>query len=304
MRVGIIGAGISGLYLGWKLSEKGHSVKIFERKSEIGNSACSGLFSARILDFIPESKNLIKNRINYTLINFPQKTVRVDFQKEFFVMNHAELDKMIAEKIKDKIILNKNIKEIPLGFDKVIGADGPNSIIRKALSLPEAKYRLGILGIVRGSSSYNFVETWPVNKGFIWKIPRGDTLEYGILAPQHSAKKLLFEFLAKNNIVLNGIRAKIVPQGFILPESDSVTLAGDAAGLTKPWSGGGVIWQLTLADILLNNFPDFKRYKKEAYSRLKPKIASGKINNMAVHFLGFNMPFFLPKNNKIESDFL
>ena len=56
MKVAIIGAGINGLYLGWKLSEKNHQVTVFERKKQIGESVvCSGLFSQRILDFIPQS---------------------------------------------------------------------------------------------------------------------------------------------------------------------------------------------------------------------------------------------------------
>ena len=47
--VAIIGGGICGLYLSWKLSRKGHLVTVFEKKKKIGNEICSGLFSERIL---------------------------------------------------------------------------------------------------------------------------------------------------------------------------------------------------------------------------------------------------------------
>ncbi len=64
MKIAIIGAGTCGLYLGWKLAEKKHKVTIFEKKKEIGQEVCSGLFSQRILKFLPQSRKLIQNRIN------------------------------------------------------------------------------------------------------------------------------------------------------------------------------------------------------------------------------------------------
>ena len=64
LKVAIIGAGIIGLYLGWKLSEKGHQVTIFEKRGKIGKEACSGLFSERLLQFIPESQKLVQIRLH------------------------------------------------------------------------------------------------------------------------------------------------------------------------------------------------------------------------------------------------
>ena len=95
-----------------------------------------------------------------------------------------------------------------------------------------------------------------------------------------------------------------MPQGLIIPKNPKVTLCGDAAGLTKPWSGGGVIWGLTAANLLLKNFPDFIKYQKEAKKFFLPKIILSKAAKKMVYFLGFNLPWFLPKNPKIESDFL
>jgi hypothetical protein len=47
------------------LAKKGFNVTIFEKKDKIGKEACSGLFSERIINFIPESEKLIKkyNRV-------------------------------------------------------------------------------------------------------------------------------------------------------------------------------------------------------------------------------------------------
>ncbi len=310
MRVAIIGGGISGLYLSWKLSQKKHDIIVFERKKEISNNICSGLFSERILEFIPQSRKLIQNKINYVVLHFPKKTVKVKFSRDFFVMSHSELNRLVyglAQETGVQVILNSDISSIPKEYDRIIGCDGANSFVRKNLCLSEPGYRLGILGFTEtgvSDSSVNYVETWPCKNGFIWKIPRGKETEYGILAKPKEAKLILDEFLNKNNIILKRIESKIVPQGFIIPSNPLITLCGDAAGLTKPWSGGGVIWGLTGAEILLKTFPDFLEYKRTMKRFFIPKIILSKTAVKSVYFLGFKMSWLLPKKTGIESDFL
>lgn len=324
MNIAIIGAGINGLYLSWRLAEKGHKVIVFEKNQEIGNKVCSGLFSERILEYIPESQKLIENKINYCLLHFPKKTIKLNFSKEFFVMNHSELDKLVAKIAKKKgvtIILNKEIKKFPFGFDKIIGCDGANSIVREKLKLPALKLRLGIQGFKKLSSRQqkeelsSFTEVWPTKNGFIWKIPRKNKIEYGIIEEISSAKTLFNNFLARNNLMsklratdqsaaLSEIRSKLIPQGLIIPNNPMITLCGDAAGLTKPWSGGGVIWGLKGANLLLETFPNFLAYRRRVLKFFLPKIIIGKMAVKTVYTLGFKAPYLLPRSVKIESDYL
>ncbi len=332
-KVAIIGAGICGLYLAWKLSEKGHKAWIFEKKKKIGQEVCSGLISQRILEFIPhlscatfsnfdaegvkhkkgtgfipESPKLIKNQINFAFLHFPQKTIKLRFSKDFFVISHFELDRLTANlaiKAGAKIILNHDMSSIPEGFDKVIGCDGAGSFVRRNLGLPDPGFRMGIQGFVEQKTFENYVETWPCEKGgFIWKIPRGNEIEYGIITKPQEAKKLFDSFLEKNKISLKEKKSRIIPQGFLIPANPLVTLCGDAAGLTKPWSGGGIIWGLTAAEMLLNAFPDFLSYRKLMKRFFLPKIILSKNISKLIYFLGYKMPWLLPSKNKIESDFL
>ena len=313
MRVAIIGGGICGLYLAGKLSEKGHEITVFERKKEIGQEICSGLFSERILDFIPQSEKLIQNRINYVIINFPKKKVRVDFSKDFFVMSHFELDKLVASLAETKgakLLLNHNIDEMPKGFDRIIGCDGANSFVRRSLGLREPKYRLGAIsencslpdGEEQFSASSNFVEVWPCKTGFSWKIPRGNKIEYGIIAKPQELSSLRGAKLPKGSLAPR--KSRLVPQGFIIPSNPKITLCGDAMGLTKPWSGGGVVWSLIAAEILVKTFPDFLKYKKEMKRFFMPKIILSKTAVKLVYFLGFKTPWLLPSKILMESDFL
>jgi len=307
MKVLIIGAGTAGLYLSWKLAEKGEQVVVFERKKEIGTEVCSGLFSQRILEFIPQAERIIKNKIDFAYVNFPKKRIKLTFSKKFLVIEHYQLDEVLAslaEKAGAKIILDSNISKLPDGFDRIIGADGANSFVRKELGLKNPSFRLGMLGFVKEEKLFNYFEAWPCKNGFIWKIPRGRELEYGIVSDPKSASVFFKEFLEKNNIFIKDLKARIIPQGLKIPKNKRITLCGDSTGLTKPWSGGGVIWQLTSADMLLKNFPNFIEYQKEIKRSFYFKIILYKLMIKLVYFIGFRVPWLLPKTIKMESDFI
>jgi flavin-dependent dehydrogenase len=307
MRIAIIGGGVCGLYLASKLAEKGEDVTVFEQRKEIGKQTCSGLFSERIFDYIPESKKLIQNEIDYTLIHFPKKSVKILFSKKFFVMSHSELDKLVARIAKEsgvKIVLNHQIKLLPSGFDKIIGCDGAKSFTRKALNLREPNFRLAIQGFIKKQDNSNFVETWAINQGFIWKIPRGQEIEYGILTNPKNACILFNEFLHKNNLKLDRTSAAMVSQGLSKPHNGAITLCGEAMVGTKPWSGGGVIWGLRSCDLLLKHFPDFSAYEKETKSVFTREILFSELFTKLVYFFGFNFPWILPRKASIDGDYL
>jgi digeranylgeranylglycerophospholipid reductase len=295
MKVAIVGAGITGLYLAWKLAEKGEDVTVFEKRDKIGKEACSGLFSERILDFIPESRRLIQNEINHVLIHFPKKTIRVEFRKKFFVMSHAELDRLTADlaggsgaviKLNDPALAGSDLA------DFVIGCDGALSDTRKSLGLKDPKFRLGMLRLADEEDSSNKVDVWPIHEGFSWRIPRGLNTEYGMITPLGQNKGVEYD------------RFALIPQGLVIPKNEKITLCGDAAGLTKPWSGGGVVWGLTAANVLLKNYPDFIKYQRETKRMFLPQIAFSKIAMSAVYFLGFKLPWLLPNKMKIDGDFI
>ena len=321
IKVAIIGAGLIGLYLAWKLSEAGHKITVFEKKEKIGEKACSALVSERIKDFIPLSRSLIENKINSCQIYFPKKTITLNFNPSHFAIDRQKGAKLLfglAQKAGVKILLNQAINKIPSGFDRIIGCDGALSKTRGLLDLPQPSFRLGLQLFLPIKDSSNYVETWPTKGGFFWKIPRGSQAEYGALGPLNSIKEEFKKFCRYQDIDFNEgkVQSALVPQprtnifdilrgkGLILPRGRNITLCGDAAGLTKPWSGGGIIWGLTAADILIKNFPNFEKYHKKIGRFFGPKIFFGKLSNSLVYFLGKNFPFLLPARTTYDNDFL
>jgi len=334
MKVAIIGAGICGLYLAKNLAQKGNEVTVFEKKTVIGKKCCSGLFSARLFEHIPEARALATNQINHCVIHFPKKDINLAFKQPFFVLEHLQLDLLaagLATSAGAGIRLGENINADRLSqlnrqFDRLIGCDGALSATREFLKCSVSRgltsqeedrpretkmqkskditFLLGIQGVEQKNDKSDLVETWPTKNGFLWRIPRGETVEWGIMEKPEVSRKLFDEFISRKNIKIEEIKSAIIPRGLVLSPNEKITLCGDAAGLTKPWSGGGVIWGLTQADLLLKYFPDFLEYRKATGQIFGPKIALGKFAKRTAYFLGNRLPFLLPAKLIIDSDYL
>jgi len=306
--IAIIGAGIIGLYLAWKLSKKGYKVNVFEKEKSLKDKPCSGLISERLKNFVPFDNSIVEKEIDSCLIHFPKTTIRLNFKPKHLVINRKRLNETLLKLAKisgAEILFNHPIKKIPEDFHRIIGCDGAMSIIREQLLLAKPFFRLGLQMLLPIKNSSNQVETWQIKTGFCWKIPKGKETEYGALGQAKTVKKDFENFCKEQKIDIKKYQVKsaFVPQGIILPKNKKITLCGDAVGLTKPWSGGGVIWGLTAADILIKNFPDFEKYHKEVKKFFSLKILKGKIITKLVYFLGQNFPYFLPKNITRDNDF-
>lgn len=323
MKVGIIGCGISGAYLAWKLSRK-HEVYVFEKKSEIGKTVCSGLISTRIINFIPFRESLIRNRIKNAVVHFPKRNINLELFPEMFVVNHEELDKYVvnfAERSGAKIFLNSELVKIEnlkspkvslkidgstkkFDFDYVVGCDGPMSVTRKQLNIRDPKFRLGIYTYVNKDNLSDTIDIYPLKHGFAWKIPRDSKVEYGTLEKVETAKKDFETFCKKMKIKPKDIQSALIPQGLVPAFKGNVALCGDAIGLTKPISGGGIIWDLMASDILLKYFPNFKKYNEELKRFFDPRILFSKIATDLAVAIGNSAPSLIPRSLLFDTEFI
>jgi flavin-dependent dehydrogenase len=314
----VIGGGVMGLYISWKLAEAGHEVSLFDKKKEdvLGHKCCSCLVSERIKQFIPLTEECIENKISSCVINFPKSKVKLNFNPGHLALNRETLINILLDlnkKVGTRIILGQEIKKVPQGFDRIIGCDGAFSVIRRSLGLPDPEIKNGIQAYSLVKNNSNITETFTSDDiyGFCWKIPKGDKVEYGALGSQAEVKKKADKILNIKGVERDSFSAAAVPgpkfplfnAGLIFPKEKEITLCGDAMGLTKPWSGGGIIWGLHAADILVKTFPDFKKYRKETTNFFKFKILKGQISNHLVQTIGKRLSIFLPKEMVYDNDF-
>lgn len=327
MKIAIVGAGIIGTYLAWRLARKGLDVSVFEQKDKIGGKVCSGLISRRLWHFFPENKNLMENEIKSANVHFPEKDVEIRFSPYMLVIDRKGLEEYAAALAREagvkmflgmkvanvlhvkgkkpQIVLERNNKKAFLEFDYVIGCDGANSVVRKSLRLREPRMRLGILcfGKAKKNQEVDAVEVFPTKNGFDWIIPRSaGEAEYGTLEKPADAKKQFEQFCKKQKIKPEKILAAPVPEGLVLSNHNRIALCGDAAGLTKSWSGGGVIWGLTAAHMLARDFPNLKKYESQMKRFFGPRMFFSRIETKTAVWLGFHAPGLLPKRIRIDSD--
>ena len=319
-RVGIVGCSINGSYLAWKLSKE-NEVIVLEKNKVIGEKPCSGLISERIWNFIPKNDGLVENVIDEAIIHFPKKNVRLKFHPQMLVINRKLLDQYISKLAMESganILLNNEVKKVYFfknkkpqvladklyEFDYLIGCDGFNSIVRRSLKIKDPKFKLGIYTYINKKNKTNAVNVYPSKNGFGWVIPRSSHTEYGFLEEASVAKDNFNRFCKSRKIKPQKIYSHIIPEGLVKAVEGRVALCGDAIGLTKPTSGGGIVWGLTACNMLLKDFPNFDKYNEDVKKFFEPKIFYSKIALFAAKNLGSKLFFLTPKEIWFDGDWV
>ena len=299
----IVGAGPAGLYTAKLCSESGIKTLVLEEHDEIGNpDHCSGLISTNIEKFVKIDESWVENRVKGAVVHFMNN--RLELKKDnvaAYVINRTKFDKSLSKDLKARILTGSRVTGINFsegcaevktqkGSYKcrmIAGCDGTNSVVARNLGSSPKERLNGIIAITGEKNSGDFVELWFDKKlagdGFIWKIPRGKTTEYGMMSSGARFKTLESFFNLKPGY---DRKASVIPIGPTKTFFKRALLIGDAAAQVKPWSGGGVVYSLTCAriaaDVIKESFGknDFseaalERYEKEWVAKVGKNITAG-----------------------------
>jgi len=308
----IVGAGPAGLSCAKNLKNRGFSVKIIEEHKEIGLPVkCSGLVSWNLSRFIEIDDDFIEKKTFKAVINSPfGHRIKLEKNKPVYIINRHYFDKFLSRGMEEDILTERKVislafkkNHVVLNTDKgsmkakmIVGADGPNSVVGRHLNCRQRNV-IGLIAITNEKPKKNNVNLFydrKITEKFLWKIPRKDKTEYGMMGKGCKVSDLVSFFDLKNYELTSGLIPVKPPERTY---SERCLLLGDAAGQVKPWSGGGVIYSLLCSkiasDVIEEAFDknDFSKKFLKKYQN-KWKSAIGKQMN-----IGNLWNFFLEKSN-------
>ncbi len=255
----IIGAGIAGSYLAQRLGDLDILViekerRIVPRDSGIVSTRFDTLFGRNL------SKKFIKKEITEMKLVSPNNSFFLRSDKTFaYILEREDLLRHLRRvniayeaakgittpKDKVTVLTDKGEYESKL----VVGADGANSVVKRALGIRQKKIFVGLMertGKIKQSTiSVHFNKHYS-KEFFAWIIPENQ--EYGTISSIR-AKKYLDAFRKDMQLPAGETHAYPIPINYTRSFGLRSLLLGDACGQVKPLTGGGIIFSMRAAAV-------------------------------------------------------
>lgn len=277
----VVGAGPAGTRFAREVAKTGHSVVVLEGGRVGRPLACSGHVSHDVWEYTGDVRDeLVQNEINearFYLTGPAENPQPYRFYRDEPIstaIDRVGLDRHLANRARDA---GATIKEHHTVFSvtehddhvavdvrspdgtttvrgkMLAGCDGATSRVRKELGLAEPRDLLhGVFGHDPTPDHDSGVDVHMNVPGlFGWRIPRGEAgVEYGVGTPPSVAGRYFDELIEGYDATLKWRKSGAIPIGAPRTVTGQRSfLLGDAAGQTKPFTGGGIVYALTAADI-------------------------------------------------------
>jgi digeranylgeranylglycerophospholipid reductase len=277
MDVIIIGAGPAGSSCAKKLAENGFSVKIYDRREELGVPVrCGEGLSENAQELIGKiPANCISQKIKGARVYAPNnKYLEAVLEQGGLVLDRRVFDKWLAEQaVKAGVEIQKNtlitdfIKEN--GYYKgvkgenfeekakiIVCATGAESSLRKSLNifsklnLIDSCLQYKMSGIdIESDFIHIYLGNEIAPRGYAWIFPKGKdkaNIGVGIIPGEKNPKYYLDKFVNNHQELKKGgidlIEGGCVPVGGLLKDmvDNGLLICGEAAHQVNPIHGGGI----------------------------------------------------------------
>jgi len=272
----VVGGGPAGLIAAWELALDGVDVKVLEEHNAIGEpNHCAGILSVEGLKRIkaPPSTEFVQHEVKGGTAYSPDGTpIRIAGARgRAYVVDRAAFDRYLAWQAEDagaEITLGCKVYSFLMSDGQVAGVEARDRMVEADVVL-DCEGATGALaasiglprpdkGVISGVNveisgmdvEPGMVEVWlgnDVAPGFFaWVAPTGEaSARCGLACEAGDSKMLLTSFLRRRfgDVEHTEPVRWLVMKGGPVSKTygDGILLVGDAAGQTKPTTGGGVI---------------------------------------------------------------
>ncbi|MEM0135273.1 MAG: NAD(P)/FAD-dependent oxidoreductase [Thermoplasmatales archaeon] len=263
----VIGAGPAGANVSYQLSKKGFKVRVVDLKEKVGiPNHCSGLVDRRVVNIVGE--DLVTDKPSSAEISTPVGSFSLSSDR-MRVIDRVALDQKLAmmaqsegaelslstlltefhqrdENVVATLKSKKGLETVEANF--LIGADGPTSPVRRILGIKSPKLLSSLqYDLLRKSEKVKINLNRKVTPDFFsWEIPNGNEVEIGAAGTNSEE---VVKGMARNNPVVRK-RGGLIPVGPTNLGEGRCFLIGDAAGLSKATTGGGLYAALDSGNVL------------------------------------------------------
>jgi len=261
----VVGAGPTGSTAARICAKSGLKTLLLEEQAHIGYPVqCAGLLSNHAFNECEVSDSSVFNTVSGAVIKAGEAQCSFDAGKTMaYVVDRGALDREMAIHCADtgaEIQLKTIARELSrterivrvkglygteeIKYSMLIAADGPRSIISRALGIPNAPvYLSGLQCDVKIHGDTDHVHIFPNASPdfFAWKIPLdSEHARVGLCGLVNVRERFLSFIHPYRNHCIHFVSGTIPLGTKTRTYDDRILICGDAAAMAKPTSGGGV----------------------------------------------------------------
>ena len=279
----VVGAGPAGLFAALRLARSGYDVLVLEEHTEIGTPThCTGVVSSELQDLYKVPEDLVLHRATACRIVSAQGAV-AEFQsqgEEISVLDRAAFDRTLAAEAQQAgatIVTGSRVEDVRIGRAAAEISTGRSVYLSRAVILAcgvgyrfHRRMDFGLPPMLLHTAQIE-LDARPAHaleihlgrqiapEGFAWLVPvrreGRSRLKAGVLL-RGDARAKLRGFLSSPDVAPRLTGDVGDPVLRLLPVAPPrrtfgtrTLLVGDAAGLTKPITGGGIFYSMLSANL-------------------------------------------------------
>jgi geranylgeranyl reductase len=296
----IVGAGPAGLRAAQVLASAGREVLVVERNERIGPKTCAGGLTAKAIEELEQLG--LPSHVGRTTVAqltfFDERPLQLNAAPGIVrTVARAALGRYQerwAREAGAAIVTGAPATDLDLdartlrvhgrliGYRHLIGADGSNSRVRRALRLPIRRDVFAGEFNVAGASAddlHVMFDSDVLGPGYFWIFPHTDYVSFGAGAPTSLLKPAEVRPYIERRLARFGADVSTTPFEAATIETDyrglafdkGVYLAGDAAGLASGLTGEGIYPALVSGEEIARQIlaPGYRPVKTLAWLRVK-----------------------------------